>query len=40
MFMAGTHLRASPAHPKGGEMFTLRAVYHWLKNGGLEKQKA
>ena len=36
----GWNPSASPAHPKGGEMFTLRAVYHWLKNGGLEKQKA
>ncbi len=33
----GWNPSASPAHPKGGEMFTLRAVYHWLKNGGLEK---
>ena len=35
----GWNPSASPAHPKGGEMFTLRAVYHWLKSGGLEKQK-
>lgn len=25
-----------PGHPKGGEMFALRALYHWLKDGGLE----
>jgi len=31
----GWNPTASPAHPKGGEMFTLRAIYHWLKNGGL-----
>ncbi len=29
-----------PGHPIGGEMFTLRAVYHWLKAGGLEKVSA
>ena len=26
---------ARPAHPKGGDMFALRALYHWLKAGGL-----
>ena len=34
----GWNPSASPAHPKGGEMFTLRAVYHWLKSGGLKKK--
>jgi len=24
-----------PGHPKGGDMFALRALYHWLKAGGL-----
>ena len=27
---------ALPGHPKGGEMFALRALYHWLKDGGLD----
>ena len=26
---------ARPGHPKGGDMFALRALYHWLKAGGL-----
>lgn len=24
-----------PGHPKGGEMFALRTLFHWLKAGGL-----
>lgn len=24
-----------PGHPKGGDMFALRGLYHWLKSGGL-----
>jgi len=24
-----------PGHPKGGDMFAVRALYHWLKAGGL-----
>lgn len=24
-----------PGHPKGGDMFALRGLYHWLKAGGL-----
>jgi len=24
-----------PGHPKGGDMFATRALYHWLKAGGL-----
>ena len=24
-----------PGHPKGGDMFALRGLYHWLKVGGL-----
>ena len=27
---------ALPGHPKGGDMFALRALYHWLKAGGLD----
>jgi len=26
---------ARPGHPKGGDMFAVRALYHWLKAGGL-----
>jgi len=26
----------SPARPKGGEIFAVRGLYHWLKNGGLK----
>ena len=26
---------ARPGHPKGGDMFAIRALYHWLKAGGL-----
>ena len=26
---------AYPGHPKGGDMFALRGLYHWLKAGGL-----
>ncbi len=26
----------SPARPKGGEIFAIRGLYHWLKNGGLK----
>ena len=28
---------SAPGHPKGGEMFALRAIYFWLKGGGLEQ---
>lgn len=28
---------SSPGHPKGGEMFALRALYFWLKGGGLSQ---
>ena len=24
-----------PGHPKGGDVFAIRALYHWLKSGGL-----
>ena len=27
---------SAPGHPKGGEMFALRALYFWLKSGGLQ----
>jgi len=26
---------AYPGHPKGGDAFALRGLYHWLKAGGL-----
>ncbi|WP_371396116.1 M17 family metallopeptidase [Fretibacter rubidus] len=26
---------SQPAHPAGGDMFALRAIFHWLKAGGL-----
>lgn len=26
---------SGPAHPAGGDMFALRALYHWLRTGGL-----
>ncbi|HFB54405.1 MAG TPA: leucyl aminopeptidase family protein, partial [Hellea balneolensis] len=32
----GWNPTAAPARPKGGEVMTLRAVYHWLKSGGLK----
>ena len=31
---------ATPGHPKGGEIFALRALYFWLKSGGLEGELA
>ncbi len=31
----GWNPSASPAHPEGGEIMTVRAVYHWLKNDGM-----
>ncbi len=31
----GWNPTALPGHPKGGEIFAVRAVYHWLKAGGL-----
>lgn len=31
----GWNPAARPAHPKGGDMYGVRAVYHWLKAGGL-----
>lgn len=33
----GWNPSASPSHPEGGEIMTVRAVYHWLKAGGLSK---
>ena len=32
----GWNPSASPGHPAGGDMFALRALYAWLKSGGLE----
>ena len=29
----------NPARPKGGEIFAVRGLFHWLKNGGLKKPK-
>ena len=31
----GWNPTARPAHPKGGDMYAVRAVYAWLKAGGL-----
>lgn len=31
----GWNPTARPAHPKGGDMYGVRAIYHWLKAGGL-----
>ncbi|PHR60785.1 MAG: leucyl aminopeptidase [Robiginitomaculum sp.] len=31
----GWNPTTTPAHPKGGEIMVVRAVYHWIKNGGL-----
>lgn len=31
----GWNPTARPAHPKGGDMYGVRAVYAWLKSGGL-----
>jgi len=28
----------NPARPKGGEMFAIRGLYNWLKNGGLKRR--
>ena len=28
---------SAPGHPKGGEIFALRALYFWLKAGGLDR---
>ncbi|MBL4869499.1 MAG: leucyl aminopeptidase family protein [Robiginitomaculum sp.] len=33
----GWNPSGSPARPEGGEIMSVRAVYHWLKNGGLAK---
>jgi len=33
----GWNPTARPSHPKGGDMYGVRAVYHWLKAGGLEQ---
>ena len=30
----------NPARPKGGEIFAVRGLYHWLKNGGLKKRSS
>ncbi len=31
----GWNPTATPGRPKGGEIMTARAIYHWLKDGGL-----
>ena len=31
----GWNPTSRPGHPKGGDMYGVRAVYHWLKAGGL-----
>jgi len=28
----------NPARPKGGEIFAVRGLYHWLKDGGLKRR--
>lgn len=33
----GWNPQSSPAHPKGGEIFAVRALYHWLKSGGMDR---
>ncbi len=32
----GWNPTSGPGHPKGGDMFAIRALYHWLKAGGLQ----
>ncbi|MBL4852976.1 MAG: leucyl aminopeptidase family protein [Robiginitomaculum sp.] len=32
----GWNQNANPARPKGGEIFAVRGLYHWLKDGGLK----
>jgi leucyl aminopeptidase len=32
----GWNPTAAPSKPKGGEIMTVRAIYHWLKAGGLK----
>lgn len=34
----GWNPTSSPSKPKGGEIMTVRAIYHWLKAGGLVAQ--
>lgn len=34
----GWNPTSSPARPKGGEIMTTRAIYHWLKAGGLSQK--
>jgi len=35
----GWNQSANPARPKGGEIFAVRGLYHWLKDGGLTKMR-
>jgi len=35
----GWNQNANPARPKGGEIFAVRGLYHWLKDGGLTKMR-
>ncbi len=32
----GWNQTANPARPKGGELFAVRGLFHWLKEGGLK----
>jgi len=32
----GWNQSANPSRPKGGEIFAVRALFHWLTNGGLK----
>ncbi|MGJ8564929.1 MAG: leucyl aminopeptidase family protein [Alphaproteobacteria bacterium] len=34
----GWNPTALPGHPAGGEMFVLRTLYHWLKDGGVKSK--
>jgi len=34
----GWNPSGSPSKPKGGEIMTVRAIYHWLKAGGLKSR--
>jgi leucyl aminopeptidase len=34
----GWNPTSSPSRPKGGEIMTVRAIYHWLKQGGLKRR--
>lgn len=35
----GWNPSSAPAHPKGGEIFAVRGLFNWLRNGGLSAAK-